>query len=205
MLKVYTLLVLSLLTLVACDDGLERVERRNGEGIVTERYTRNADSLMHGLYEAFDDGGQLLERARYVDGELDGERTLYYPGGAVQYVETHRGGTFAGPYRAYYPDGQLELEGQYVDDKAAGIWTGYYPNGEIKETVTFRDNQENGPFTEYYSNGELKAEGAYLGGDREQGELSLYDLNGDKRRMMWCDTGVCRTVWTRDNGDADAG
>ena len=199
--------VLALALYTACGDGLERVERRNAEGVVTERYTRNADSLMHGTYEAFDDEGTLVERAAYVDGELHGERTLYYPSGEVQYVESHRDGIFAGPYRAYYPDGQLRLEGQYVDNAMDGVWTGYYPSGRTKETVTFRDNEENGPFREWYSNGVVKAEGDYLAGDHEHGELTLYDLSGEVQRRMFCEQGVCRTVWTRESADApgDAG
>ena len=200
-----TLLLACGLGFAGCDDGLEPVERRNADGVVTERYTRNADSLMHGPYEAFDPEGTLLERATYRDGELDGERTLYYPDGGVQAVETHRAGAFDGTYRAYYPDGQLELEGEYVDDVMAGVWTGYYPDGTRKETVTFRDNQENGPFREWYSNGVVKAEGAYLDGDREQGELTLYDLQGEVQRRMFCDTGICRTVWVREELGSDAG
>ena len=187
-------LAFAALALAGCSD-LEPVERRNAEGVVVERYTRTrGDSLMQGLYQAFDPEGELVEEANYAAGQLDGERTLYYPGGAVQYVEQHRGGIFEGTYRAYYPDGQLELTGEYAANAMTGVWTGYYPNGTKKEEVTFVDNQENGPFREWYSNGVLKAEGTYRDGDNEQGELTLYNLAGEVERVMYCDAGVCRTV-----------
>jgi len=191
----YVLISISLLLLVACSKN-EQVEKRNEDGVVIERYSRSKkDSLMNGVYEAFDDKGNLLERANYVAGKLDGIRKLYYPSGGLQYEETHKNGEFIGTYRAYYPEGQLELEGEYVDNKMSGIWTAYYPDGTIKETVTFVDNNENGPFKEWYSNGSIKAEGEYANGDHEQGELVLYDLEGNVNKRMYCEAGICKTVW----------
>ena len=198
------LLLVLTLALQACN-GPEPVERRNDDGVVVERYTRNpTDSSRHGSYEAFTDDGQLVERANYTHDRLTGERRLYYPNGQVQYVETYVDGEFQGPYRSYYPDGTLQLEGQYIDNVATGLWTGYYPSGEKKEEVTFANNAENGPFKEWYSNGAIKAEGNYLDGDHEQGELLLYDLQGDVQKRMYCEAGICRTVWqanaTESNG-----
>jgi len=180
---------------VSCSD-LERVERRNAEGVVIERYSRTkTDSLREGAYEAFDETGTIAERAQYAAGVLDGKRQLFHPNGQIQYEESHSEGAYEGPYRGYYPDGTLELEGQYVADEAIGTWTTYYPNGQKKEEVTFADNHENGPFTEWYSNGTKKAEGTYLNGDNEQGELVLYNLDGDIEKRMHCEAGACRTVW----------
>ncbi len=197
------LLLSSALLLIACSD-TERVEKRNEAGVVIERYNRSkTDSLWQGKYEAFDDEGQVVERANYAAGKLDGKRTLYHPNGQVQYEEMHVGGKFDGPYKAYYPDGQLELEGKFIDDKASGVWTGYYPDGSKKEEVTFVDNKENGPFREWYSNGTIKAEGSYLDGDNEQGELVLYDLQGEVQKRMHCEAGVCRTVWQAQTGAAN--
>jgi len=203
----YLLLGISLLllTLTSCSDN-EQVEKRNEDGIVTERYSRSkVDSLMNGAYEAFDDKGNILEKATYAQGKLDGLRTLYYPDGGVQYEENHLGGEFAGSYKAYYPEGQLELEGDYIDNKMSGVWTAYYPNGIKKETVTFVDNEENGPFKEWYSNGTVKAEGEYKDGDNEEGELILYDLEGNVNKRMFCEGGICKTVWDSKKVASDEG
>ena len=194
---IFWLLALSTcgLSLPGCSD-LERVEFRNAEGIVVERYSRSKqDSLMEGLYELFDAAGTIMERANYTRGELDGTRTLYYPDGSVQYVEHHVGGVYEGPYKSYYPEGSVQLEGNYVGGEMSGIWIGYYPDGTKKEEVTFADNAENGPFREWYSNGVVKAEGDYLNGDNEQGELRLFDIEGKLVKRMHCESGACRTVW----------
>ncbi|MFK8056612.1 MAG: hypothetical protein AB8F78_10870 [Saprospiraceae bacterium] len=203
----YLLIGLSLLfvLLTSCSKN-EQVEKRNEDGIVTERYSRSKqDSLMNGAYEAFDDKGNLLERAFYSQGRLNGDRMLYYPNGGLQYKESHLDGEFIGPYQAYYPEGQLELEGEYIDNKMSGIWTAYYPSGTVKETVTFVDNDENGPFKEWYSNGVVKAEGEYANGDKEEGELILYDLEGNVNKRMYCEAGICKTVWSAEKAVSNEG
>ncbi len=198
------LLLTALMSLTACSD-LERVEVRNEEGVVTERFYRSTtDSLRQGKYETFDRNGKLIEVANYKDDYLDGLRTLYYPDGAKQYEETHVAGKFDGPYRAFYPGGQLQLEGQYVADLGVGTWTGYYADGQKKEEVTMDGNASDGPFREYHPNGKLKAEGKYVAGDREDGELLLYDVNGDLERKMQCDRGVCRTMWQSETATENA-
>lgn len=197
--------VFGAVALAACSR-TEKVETRNADGVVTERFTRlKGDTLRQGTYELFDDAGAPIERANYEAGLLDGLRYVYFADGAVQYEETHRAGRFEGPYRAYNPSGTVALEGQYVDDEATGIWTGYYEDGTKKEEVTFRENKENGPFREWYSNGAVKAEGEYRDGDKEDGELRLYTLEGALQKRMFCEVGICRTVWTAQTGTADEG
>ena len=197
------ILLFILFAFTACGK-VDRVEKRNENGIVVERYNRSrVDSLMEGTYEAFDDDGVILERAIYSKGKLNGARLLYHPNGKVQYEETHVNGEFQGPYRAYYPSGSLQVEGQFVDNVAEGIWTGYYEDGTVKETVTYANNLENGPFKEWYSNGAIKAEGNYANGDKEQGELILYDLQGEIQKRMHCEAGICRTIWTAETKKAN--
>ncbi len=201
LLVVYLVLLLSL---AACSD-VRQVEVRNEDGVVTERYfVGKEDSLRQGKYETFDQEGKLIETANYQDDYLEGTRTLYYPDGAKQYEETHRAGKFDGPYRAFYPDGQLQLEGQYTDGSGDGTWTGYYPDGAKKEEVTMADNTSDGPFKEWHPNGMLKAEGVYVAGDKEHGELLLYDETGELERKMQCDRGLCRTLWQSEQATANA-
>ncbi len=196
---------LLLTLLIACSKS-DQVEIRNENGVVVERYSRSKqDSLMDGSYEAFDSNGNLIEKSFYTEGKLNGLRVLYYPNGGIQYEESHVAGEFVGTYKAYYPEGALELEGEYIDNKMSGVWTAYYPDGTKKETVTFVDNNENGPFTEWYSNGVLKAQGEYANGDKEEGELILYDLTGKVNKRMFCESGICKTVWEAEKAATNEG
>lgn len=184
-----------------CKSNIETVENTNSAGY-TERYERRkSDYAKEGKYAKFDPDGQILEEAQYSNDTLNGYRILYYENGDTQIVEKYEMGTFSGFYKVFYPNGQEKLVGQYQNNKMTGPWKAYYEDGQLKEVVTFRDNNENGPFIEYHPNGNLKAEGTYLDGDREHGELKLYDENGKHIKTMMCDRGNCRTTWEAENSN----
>ena len=65
---------------------------------------------------------------------------------------------------------------------------------------SFKDNLENGPFAEYYENGNIHWEGNYLGGDFEQDTLKEFDKEGELIRILFCNKGVCQTIWTPEKG-----
>lgn len=183
------------LLLLACSDTAV-VEVRDEAGVITERYTvRKADSVRHGPAEVFDLDGVLIEEAHYVEGEIEGVRKRYYADGILQAEETLRAGRLHGPYRSYYPDGALETESEYVDHDIEGKLIGYYRDGAKKEEVTMSGSLAIGPFREWHPNGALKAEGEYVMGGKEDGELLLYDRDGELERKMNCEVGLCRTTW----------
>ncbi len=194
-------LVLSLLLslLMACGDGLEEREEIDALGFRTVERVDPETGLLEGVAEKYTPDGKLLSRAHYRNGELDGERTLYYPNGQVDVVENYRNGKFDGPYMTYDSAGNLTLHGLYIDGAMNKVWTGYHPDGGVAEVVTMVDNLENGPFREWYPNGKPKASGNYLEGDDEDGTLFLYQETGGLERIMQCDRGACKTIWTPDS------
>ena len=178
---------------------VETIDEETGEKVT---YTRRTDNFgKQGLYTRFTKDGAKAEEAMYENDTLNGVRKLFYPDGTVVIEENYRMGDFEGGWKTFYENGKVKLEGQYADNKMEGMWKGYYQDGNLKEEVLFKDNQENGAFTEYHKNGKLKAEGFYLDGDNEDGLLKLYDENGELEKKMNCKRGVCRTIWTKEEGD----
>lgn len=201
----YLLIPLAFIGLLACQNkdkadnsDNEMVEATDSDGYL-EKYSRSKTTYAKdGLYTKFDPQGKKLEEATYQNDTLHGPRILYNEKGDTQIVELYQMGVFEGPYKAYYPNGQLELEGNYEYNSMYGEWRRYYDSGELMEVVTFRDNAENGPFFEYYKNGNLQAEGFYRNGDKEHGSLKLYFEDGELKRTMNCEDGVCHTIWKSD-------
>jgi antitoxin component YwqK of YwqJK toxin-antitoxin module len=199
--------ILCLLTLLyACGDGLEKKETTDALGFKTVSQFDPETGQQQGITRQYDPQGNLVAEEHYLNNELHGTRLLYAPDGTVLVEENYQNGAFAGPYSLFDEEGQLSLRGEYIDGKMAGAWTAYYPDGTVKEVVTFADNNENGPFREWYENGQPKASGSYLDGDKEHGTLHLYTEEGELRRVMECNRGMCKTTWEPGNpGDPPAG
>lgn len=193
------MLTLSVLFLYACGDGLETKEETDALGFRLEYKVDPETGLKQGPQRQFDPQGRLTIEENYLDGMLEGKRSIYTPAGRVIVEENYKAGEFDGDYIAYDSTGVISGKGQYIDGAMNRAWYRFYPNGKVKEVVTFVDNSESGPFREWYENGEPKASGEYINGDNEHGILHLYAETGGLERVMNCDEGVCRTVWTPDS------
>lgn len=182
----------------ACSS-VETIEVKDDSGILTERFTQNKKTKQkEGKLTRFFEDGAILEESNYQKDTLHGERKLFYEDGQLQSLEKYKKGSFDGLYQAFYNNGQVELEGNYTNGAMNGLWTRFYETGEKMEVVSFKNNEENGPFTEYHINGQLKAKGAYIGGDREHGELQLFNETGQLIKKMNCIAGRCKTTWVKE-------
>ncbi len=191
----------AMLFLAACSNS-EIVEKRDESGKLTEKFTINKKTKKkEGQYFAFYPNGQKLEESFYINDSLHGERKLFYENGQLDNITTHANGMFEGKYQKFNEAGKLLNEGQYVNNEMSGIWKKWYDTGELAEEVAFAANLENGPFKEYHKNGKLKAEGVYVDGDNEQGELKMYDENGELVKKMYCEFGICAETWSKENGE----
>lgn len=175
------------------------IEVNYPDGGIYERYEFKGDSLKHGKYESFLPDGSLFEEAHYIDGQLDGQRTIYKDGKA-EIEEHYSSGQMSGAYTVFHPNGNKKLYKEYHNGVVNGTVKGFYPSGAIREEVVFENNIENGPFKEYHENGELKWEGTYLKGDNEFGLLKEYNEQGVLIKKMMCDEdAICTTIWKLEN------
>jgi len=192
-----TLLTLAGATILFTSCNHTKTVEREAFGMLESYEVDKKTGVKHGLFEKYELDGTLIERAHYVNDQLEEERTIFYGNGSPEILEHYTSGILTGNYKAFYDNAQTEIEGNYSQGVMSGIWKRFYENGKIMEEVTFADNLENGPFLEYHENGNLKAEGQYSGGDKEQGLLKLYDEKGEIYRRMECDDGICQTIWLR--------
>jgi len=168
-----------------------------------EIYHIDKDSLIHGQKLVYLDNGETLySKSNYNRGQLDGERYIYYPDGKIEVYEQYLDDVLHDTLTTYYPSGSHKLVMIYDHGVLNGVVTKYKETGELIERVTFEDNEENGPFEEYHDNGQVKWKGNYLNGENEHGILEEFDDSGNPiRRMMCNDLSICRTIWTKENGD----
>jgi len=185
-----------------CGPNLKKIEILNEDGKLMQIYQIDKDSLKQDWAQTFDNEGNQLSKEFYVDGELNGERKMFYTDGSVEIEEQYKEGKLSGRYTSYHSNGNAKFEANYEEDILLGITKLYYESGELREEVNFENSEENGPFREYFPNGNLKWEGTYLNGENEIGELKQYDIQGTLIKKLFCDSlHVCQTIWTLEKGD----
>lgn len=204
MLRSYLLLLLTTLAFAGCKNNLETVTEKNEFGYEVTYQKNRETGEREGPYTVTNAEGLLMETSNYKGDTLHGERRLYSQTGELETLENYENGVFQGIYQSFYKNEQVKFEANYSDGILAGETKVYYEDGQLKEVVFFKNNEENGPFTEYHPNGKIKAKGSYFGGvNSEHGPLELYDENGDLIKKMNCEKGVCRTSWTKEDGDVN--
>ena len=188
---------LLVIILASCKDNTVTIKYPSGQ--VEEVYETKGEDLKHGKYTAYHENGTVREECTYVEGKLEGERTIFNKEGKIEIKEIYKDNILNGPYTTYHANGKVKLEGEYVDNVLKGIVKGYYPSGSLKEEVTFENSREDGPFKEYHENGKIKWEGTYRMGNNEFGLLQKYNEEGVLIQKMMCDDkAICTTTWTID-------
>ena len=104
-------------------------------GIMTvEHY--NTDGELHGEKLVYYPKGQLAEQSYYIKGKQNGASKVFSENGVVIKDFLYKDSKLDGIAKYYNSDGQLLAEGAYQNDQKHGIWK-YYENGELTEEKDF--------------------------------------------------------------------
>jgi len=197
------LIVLAVISILMSCSKKKKVVSVHPDGYYKEVYHMIDDSIMEGSYMKYYPDGTVADSCNYVNNKLDGTRKIYTKEGKLEIEESYVNGDFSGPYKTFYTSGQVKKIQHYVDNKIQGEVQEFYEDGLLKAKVAFVDNLENGSFQEFHTNGKLHWEGFYQGGDFEQDTLKEFDTEGNIIRKLYCENGICQTVWTPETGYVD--
>ena len=76
--------------------------------------------------------GKVAEKEQYKNGRLDGSSLWYSEEGKILKEFIYNNGELHGLSKYYSPTGELIIEGAYKEGQKAGIWK-YYENGKLTE------------------------------------------------------------------------
>jgi len=110
-------------------------------------YQKNSNKLL--TLEHYDDegnldgdrfvyyeNGEIAEKQHYVHGQLDGNSFWFTDKNAVLKEFNYTNGELNGPSKYYNPKGELIIEGSYKNGKKDGVWK-YYENNKLIEEKDF--------------------------------------------------------------------
>ncbi len=197
------LIILLFLTTVffACN-GHKKTEIVDENGY-REVFYLDKENVRQGIYLKTNPDDIVIDSCFYLDGQMHGVRKIWTGKGELDILETYEKGILNGPYFTYYANGQVKKSQKFVNNSIEGEVMQYFPDGQLKAVVQFSGNLENGPFREYFENGKIAYEGFYKGGDFEQDTLKEYNMKGELVRKLFCENGVCQTVWTPEKGNIE--
>ena len=85
-----------------------------------------------GEWKYFDKNDKLLKRVNYLKGQLNGERSIWYPNGQEKALETWKGGKLNGVVKYWSENGTLTEESNYNEGSLEGTSEEWYENGKKK-------------------------------------------------------------------------
>ncbi|HEX8659720.1 MAG TPA: tetratricopeptide repeat protein, partial [Hymenobacter sp.] len=150
--------------------------------------------------QALDSKGRKLATGGFVDGQMAGEWTWFYPDGGVREI-THFDdkGTKSGTSEVYYRGGQLKRRTRFGP---GGTEEGYYEqfalDGQPAATGYFLAGQRHGLWKDYYADGRLSEEYEYYKGELN-GPARSYEPGGKLSQERTSEFGTLRRVVTYDS------
>ncbi len=89
--------------------------------------------LLHGIFQSYDEAGNLIARIPYENGMIHGRKMVFYPSGKLYYEGLIVNDLRQGLHLSYYSNEKIMSEMHFLDDKLHGLCVLYYKNGAIKK------------------------------------------------------------------------
>ncbi|MBU3821359.1 toxin-antitoxin system YwqK family antitoxin [Flavobacteriaceae bacterium XHP0103] len=105
-------------------------QKDSDELLILEHY--NEEGNLDGDRFVYYKNGETAEKQHYENGKLDGESLWYSEDKVLIKQMMYVGGKLDGLSKFYGPEGKLIIEGTYKDDKKVGVWE-YFENGDLVE------------------------------------------------------------------------
>lgn len=174
-----------------------------GESYTTKTEYKNG--LKNGLEISHYHNGQLRSRINYVDGKLsDGLFEIWNNDGQIIRRGEILNGEFEGTYKMWYDDGQIEILANYFNGKLNGSYKKWYNNGKVASIGNYKNNELDGEYISFHLNGLTNEKSNYKNGVKDgidigwtNENVKLYELtfnNGDLNGLcrVWSNQGVLK-------------
>lgn len=109
-------------------------QKNSNQLLTTEYYDNNGQ--LNGERIVYYDNGEVAEKAFYINDTLSGKVFNYSLKGVLLKSLNYKEGVLHGEANFYNPKGELVAKGNYKEGKKHGIWT-YYEDGQVLTLKTF--------------------------------------------------------------------
>lgn len=146
------------------------------DAIMTIEYY-NSNGELEGEKLVYYPDGKTAEKANYVNGKLEGKSTWYAKNGTVLKEFLYKNGEFDGESKYYDTNGNVKAVGLYKNGLKVGVWT-YYEGKSISKKLNYKNGKLEGKTTWYIKNGKILKDLQYQRG-LLHGECKYFDNLGN--------------------------
>ncbi|THU30774.1 tetratricopeptide repeat protein [Niastella caeni] len=140
------------------------------------------DNMVQGEWLLYNETGNLIARTNYLNGELNGLKTSYWPNGIKETEDFYEMGTLletvsfdttgkvlhrvklpngSGKFTSVYLNGKPYGEGTYINGNLDGVFRHYYIDGSVQAIQCFKKGLRDSIFRTYHYGGKISSEGVY--------------------------------------------
>lgn len=109
-------------------------QKNSNKLLILENYNKNGE--LNGERNVYYENGKIAEKSNYLNGALDGLYSWFSEKGVKIKELTYVNGELSGPANVFSAEGDLIIKGQYKDGQKVGIWT-YYEDGKVTDEKNF--------------------------------------------------------------------
>jgi len=151
----------------------------NSTGRLTAKGVFNAKGKREGMWEFYNEQGNLSETAEYLNGEVSGKNIVYFDNGRKKIVTTYKNDELDGEYLLYNRNGALKQKKYFKEGKLEGVYETFHDVGaELLESKALYENGNiKERYIEYYANGAVDSEVNFKNGEAHGREIE-YHPNG---------------------------
>lgn len=142
------------------------------------------------VWTYYDIKGLISMRESYDNGELHGDKIVYYTPDKrtgkerIAEITQFKNGTPHGAWKQYFDTGQLKAEGNFVDGNYDGAVTYYHPNGNKSKIRRYKNAVYHGWQRVFDENGKKIDEKFYINNKQLKGkELEAYMENYKQEQL----------------------
>ncbi len=121
----------------------------------TGLYYDSQGNLYTGIYQEYDDDGLLLRKLQFLNGEFNGENTVFFADGSVKEIQSYKGGLMDGTWITYNHSGVKTAQAGYRQGKKHGPWLIWNDKGILMFKMHYEEGNRSGTWVKYAENGEV--------------------------------------------------
>ncbi len=121
----------------------------------TGLYYDSQENPYTGIFQEYNDDGLLLREIQLLNGQFNGENTVFFADGTIKEIQSYKAGLMDGAWFTYNQSGIKTAQAGYRQGKKHGPWFIWNNEGVLMFEMYYEKGNRSGTWVKYAENGEV--------------------------------------------------